>query len=156
MHISDILTPERTHCCAPGGSKKRVLEYLAKFLADRSQQADAGTLYEQLLARERLGSTGIGEGVAIPHCRLEGFQQSVGVLLKLEQPVDFDAIDGQPVDLVFALIVPQDSGDNQQNNEHLQTLSSIAQLLQDPTRRSQLRAATGDGELFQAATRPVN
>ena len=156
MHISDILTPERAQCCAPGGSKKRVLEYLAKFLASRSQHADAGMLYEQLLARERLGSTGIGEGVAIPHCRLPGFNQSVGVLLKLQQPIDFDAIDGQPVDLVFALIVPEDDGENQQNNEHLQTLSSIAELLQDPLRRSQLRAATQDHDLFQAATRPLD
>ena len=70
--------------------------------------------------------------------------------------MDFDAIDGQPVDLVFALIVPEDDGDDQQNNEHLQTLSNIAELLQDPMRRSQLRAATGDDTLYQAATQPIS
>ena len=146
MEITDILTPERTRCCVPGGSKKRVLEFLAGFLAAQNPRADETTLYEQLLARERLGSTGIGDGVAIPHCRLPGFDQIMGVLLSLETPIDFDAIDGQPVDLVFALVVPEEH-----NDEHLQTLSRIAQLLQNPQQRDKLRNTTSDEALYQAA-----
>ena len=151
MNISDILTLERTNCCAPGSSKKRVLEYLASFLAQLNPGTENLELYEQLLARERLGSTGIGDGVAIPHCRLEGFQEPVGVLLRLQKSVDFDAIDGQPVDLVFALIVPQDSGDNEENDEHLKTLASIAELMQNPERREQLRNAPDNRALFNCA-----
>lgn len=146
MEIADILTRERTRCNVPGGSKKRVLEFLANLLANQNPEADQDTLYEQLLARERLGSTGIGDGVAIPHCRLPGFHQTIGMLLKLESPIDFDAIDGQPVDLVFALVVPEEH-----NDEHLQTLSRIAQLLQDPKQRARLRNTASDEVLYQAA-----
>ncbi|MCV6606518.1 MAG: PTS sugar transporter subunit IIA, partial [Porticoccaceae bacterium] len=85
------------------------------------------------------------------HCRLQGFSKPVGVLLRLQKSVDFDAIDGQPVDLVFALIVPKDSGDNQQNDEHLQTLASIAELMQNPERRQQLRDAANNRALFAGA-----
>ncbi|MGS2723747.1 PTS sugar transporter subunit IIA [Porticoccus sp. GXU_MW_L64] len=153
MQISEILTPEHTNCCAPGSSKKRVLEYLANFLAQLNPAADSAALYEQLLARERLGSTGIGEGVAIPHCRIEGIDKAVGVMLRLQKSVDFDAIDGQPVDLVFALIVPKDDGDNQANDEHLNTLASIAELMQNPQRREQLREATDNRTLYNSAIR---
>ncbi|UTW46656.1 PTS sugar transporter subunit IIA [bacterium SCSIO 12696] len=151
MQISDILTLERTNCCAPGSSKKRVLEYLATFLAQQNTDVEPLALFEQLLARERLGSTGIGDGVAIPHCRLEGFTAPVGVLLRLQKGVDFDAIDGQPVDLVFALIVPEDSGDNQENDEHLNTLASIAELMQSPQRRKSLRQAVDNRALYSCA-----
>lgn len=147
MLISDILAPDRTLCSAKAGSKKRLLEFLANFLAEKSPYANADILFEQLLARERLGSTGIGEGVAIPHCRLPGFDQTNGILLKLEHPIDFDSIDGQPVDLVFALVVPEEH-----NDEHLVTLSNIAELLQDPAQRAKLRSAQSDDELYRAAT----
>lgn len=147
MQITEILTPERTRCGVPGGSKKRVLEYLSNFLAEQDELADPGVLFEQLLARERLGSTGIGEGVAIPHCRLPGLDQTTGILFKLDEAVDFDAIDGDPVDLVFALVVPEEDCE-----EHLKTLASIAEMLQDPAQRARLRSSNSDSALYQAAT----
>ena len=147
MKLIDILPPENTASDAPGGSKKRALEHLSHFLADRMTGIDADEIYLGLLARERLGSTGIGEGVAIPHCRMASCNTITGALLKLNDPVDFDSIDGAPVDLVFALIVPEE-----QNDEHLQVLSSIAELLQEEEVRNQLREATSNDMLYRAAT----
>ena len=147
MKLIDILPPENTASDAPGGSKKRALEHLSHFLADRMTGIDADEIYLGLLARERLGSTGIGEGVAIPHCRMASCNTITGALLKLNDPVDFDSIDGAPVDLVFALIVPEE-----QNDEHLQVLSSIAELLQEEEVRNQLREGTSNDMLYRAAT----
>ena len=147
MKLIDILPPENTDSDAPGGSKKRVLEHLSHFLADRMSGIDADEIYLGLLARERLGSTGIGEGIAIPHCRMASCEKITGALLKLSDPVDFDAIDADPVDLVFALIVPEE-----QNDEHLQVLSAIVELLQEEDVRSQLRQASSNEVLYNAAT----
>ncbi len=147
MKITDFLTPERTCCNAPGNSKKRVLEFLSSFLEQQAEGIDGDKVYQEFLAREKLGSTGIGDGVAVPHCRLESCPDVIGVLLKLEQPVDYDAIDDQPVDLVFALVVP-----SEQNEEHLRVLQSIAGLMQQPTVRQQLRDCASDGALYSAAT----
>lgn len=147
MKLIDVLTPENTIAGAEGGSKKRVLENLSNFLAERMQGVSGDDLYQGLLARERLGSTGIGEGVAIPHCRLASCEKITGALIRLTDAVDFDAIDGEPVDLIFALIVPEE-----QNDEHLQVLSSIAELLQDEKVRNALREAGTDTALYQMAT----
>tara|TARA_R110001592_G_scaffold363352_2_gene684861 strand:- start:135265 stop:135720 length:456 start_codon:yes stop_codon:yes gene_type:complete len=147
MKLIDILTLENTALNVPGGSKKRVLENLSHFLADRSTEIDSDELYQGLLARERLGSTGIGEGVAIPHCRMASCSKITGAFLKLEDPVDFDAIDNVPVDLVFALIVPEE-----QNDEHLQVLSTIAELLQEEEIRAELRRAPSAEQLYRTAT----
>ena len=149
MNITDVLSPERTCCTAPGVSKKRVLEFIANYLSENTSFIDADELYQELISRERLGSTGIGEGIALPHCRLPGCSKITGLLLKLESSVDFEAIDGKPVDLVFALIVP-----DEQNEEHLQTLSAIAELLQSSDVRQQLRSCTSDDGLYQIATTP--
>lgn len=147
MNVIDVLPPENTFCGAPGGSKKRVLENLSHFIAERMNNVDADDLYHLLLDRERLGSTGIGDGVAIPHCRMPGCNKITAALLKLEDPVDFDAIDNLPVDLVFALIVPEEQNDN-----HLQVLSSIAQLLQHESIRQQMRQATSNEILYQTVS----
>jgi PTS system nitrogen regulatory IIA component len=136
MKITDVLTPAMTQCDLPGGSKKRVLENLSTFITEQlggdSEQTD--TLFHSLVARERLGSTGIGEGIAIPHCRAPGFKRIHGCLIKLSNPVDFDSLDDQPVDLIFALVVPEEK-----NDEHLATLARVAALLQDETSRQSLR-----------------
>ena len=147
MKIADILTPECTQHSAPAGSKKRVLEYLSHFVADKTQTIEVDTLYQQLLAREKLGSTGLGSGVAIPHCRVSGCDEIRAALLQLEEPVDFDSIDDKPVDIVFALIVP-----DEQNDVHLQVLSSIAQLLQEDDNLQKLRNADSNEKLYQAVT----
>lgn len=142
MNIATFLAPERTHCNAKAVSKKRVLE----FIAEQFDFIDADPLYHHLLDRERLGSTGIGDGVAIPHCRLPGCDEIAGVLIKLETPVDFDAVDNAPVDLIFALIVP-----DEQDEKHLQTLATIARLLESAPMREILRSCSSSEELFQRA-----
>ncbi len=148
MKITDILTPAMTHCNLPGGSKKRVLENLSSFIVEQlggdTEQADS--LFNSLVARERLGSTGIGEGIAIPHCRTPGIKRIHGCLAKLTSPVEFDAPDDQSVDLIFALVVPEE-----QNDEHLATLARIAALLQDETSRASLRKCRSHEELFNTA-----
>jgi|TARA_B110000967_G_C18896273_1_gene570886 PTS system nitrogen regulatory IIA component len=148
MKITDILTQKMTQCDLPGGSKKRVLENLSAFVTDQlggnTEQAD--TLFHNLVARERLGSTGIGEGVAIPHCRVSGFNRIHGCLIKLEDPVDFGALDDQPVDLIFALIVPEE-----QNDEHLATLARVAAIMQNDQSRQSLRQCSNDEDLFNTA-----
>ncbi|MBL4781168.1 MAG: PTS IIA-like nitrogen regulatory protein PtsN [Porticoccaceae bacterium] len=147
MKIVDVLSPDRTRCNAPGVSKKRVLEFIADFFSEHTDFIDANHLYQELINRERLGSTGIGEGIAVPHCRLSGCPRITGILLKLDSPVDFDAIDGEPIDLIFALVVP-----DEQNDEHLETLSAIAELLQSGAVRQQLRGCSNSDKLYQIAT----
>ena len=148
MKITDILTPAMTHCNLPGGSKKRVLENLSSFIVEQlggdTEQADS--LFNSLVARERLGSTGIGEGIAIPHCRTPGIKRIHGCLAKLTSPVEFDAPDDQSVDLIFALLVPEE-----QNDEHLATLARIAALLQHERSRVALRKCRSHEELFNTA-----
>ena len=148
MKISDILTQQMTQCDLPGGSKKRILENLSTLVTDSlggdSEQADA--LFQSLVASERLGSTGLGEGVAIPHCRVPGFTRIHGCLIKLAEPVDFDALDDKPVDLIFALIVPEE-----QNEEHLATLARVVSILQSADSRQLLRNCTNDEALYTTA-----
>ncbi|PCJ38235.1 MAG: PTS IIA-like nitrogen-regulatory protein PtsN [Cellvibrionales bacterium] len=147
MKITDVLSLDRTHCDVPGISKKRVLEFIADFFSEHTDFVDANSLHHELINRERLGSTGIGEGIAVPHCRLSGCPRITGILLRLDNPVDFDAIDGEPVDLIFALVVP-----DEQNDEHLKTLSAIAELLQSSDVRQQLRSCSNSDKLYQIAT----
>jgi PTS system nitrogen regulatory IIA component len=144
--IDSILTPERTVKSAPVSSKKKVLEYLGSFIADHIPESSADDIYERLLNRERMGSTGIGEGIAIPHCRLKQCDKTFGVLLQLEKPIDFDAIDRQPVDLIFALLVPEEATD-----EHLKTLSMLAQKLSQADYREALRNSPDSQNLYQRA-----
>lgn len=144
--IDSILTLERTIKGAQVSSKKKVLEYLGSFIADHISESSADDIYERLLNRERIGSTGIGEGIAIPHCRLKQCEKTFGVLLHLEKPIDFDSIDQQPVDLIFALLVPEEATD-----EHLQTLSMLAQKLSLPDYRAALRNAPNAQHLYQRA-----
>lgn len=145
IRIEDILTPERTLTDAPVSSKKKLLEYLASFIANQTQSS-ATDIFERLLSRERLGSTGIGEGIAIPHCRLPTCEQPFGLLLKLDEAIDFDAMDHRPVDLVFALVVPEEA-----NNQHLQVLAMLARNFTEPEFREALRNAPDAKQLYQRA-----
>ena len=110
----------------------------------------ADDIFERLLNRERLGSTGIGEGIAIPHCRLPACDKAFGVLLRLEQAIDYDAIDRQPVDLVFALLVPEEATD-----EHLQVLSMLARNFSEAEFRQALRNAPDSKQLYQRALKAI-
>jgi len=103
-------------------------------------------VFDRLLERERLGSTGLGEGIAIPHCRLKHCPQAIGVLFSLSEQIDYDSIDKKPVDLVFALLVPEEATD-----EHLQILSRLAGNFSQPEYRERLRQAQSGTELYQQA-----
>ncbi|MDO6681988.1 MULTISPECIES: PTS IIA-like nitrogen regulatory protein PtsN [unclassified Oceanobacter] len=144
--IADILLPECTRTDVAITSKKKLLEFLAGLIAEKVDGSSSDEVFERLLGRERLGSTGIGEGIAIPHCRLRQCEQAVGVLLHLQEAIDFDAIDHQPVDLVFALLVPEEATD-----DHLQILATLAQNFSQNDYRQQLRSASSDQELYQRA-----
>ena len=147
MKIEEFLTPEHSRSSVQGVSKKRILEYLSDFLSDCDGEASvADAIYQNLIERERLGSTGIGHGVAVPHCRVAGCRKITGALLSLQDRIDFDAIDGEPVDLIFALVVP-----DEQNDEHLEALAAIAELMQEGSSRARLRAASSNRDLFEAA-----
>ena len=146
LRIDDILSPTHTLVNAEVSSKKKLLEFLAGLVAESISDSSADEIYERLLGRERLGSTGIGEGIAIPHCRLPQCEQAFGVLLRLAEPIDFDAIDGKPVDLVFALLVPEEA-----TEEHLQVLAMLARNFNEESYRSALRCAPDNRQLFQRA-----
>jgi len=145
--VSDILNVDCTEIDVSVSSKKKLLEYLGQLISSQLSASSADDIFDRLLNRERLGSTGIGEGIAIPHCRLKECDKAFGVLLRLQQPIDFDAIDRQPVDLVFALLVPEEATD-----EHLQTLSMLAQKFSQPEYRDALRNAPDSNFLYQRAT----
>ena len=149
MNISELLIQERVTCCPPIGSKKRLLENISELLARKQPQLSKNEIFNSLISREKLGTTGLGRGVAIPHGRLGGLRRPVCAFIRIEQPIEFDALDGQPVDLVFALIVPEDSTD-----EHLQILSTIAALFSNPAFCSRLRECGDDACLFRLLTQP--
>lgn len=146
MTIDDILTKDRISCNISLSSKKRTFEYIADFLASSVAEIDADDLFEHLTQREQLGSTGIGNGIAIPHCRCTNVTQTTGALITLNDPVDFDAIDNHPVDIIFVLLVPKEATD-----EHLQTLSQLAEHLDQSEYRNRLRKAENIDALFDAA-----
>jgi len=117
MELRTILRPECTTCATPG-SKKKVLELISDLAAAQYPTLSSQEIFESLVAREKMGSTGIGNGIAIPHGRLTDITQPIAILIKCEEPIAFDAIDKQPVDILFALLVPAD-----QCQQHLSTLT---------------------------------
>ena len=143
MQISQILSPQLTFAAVEGGSKKRVLELIGKLIAQHTQLA-ADAIYESLIAREKLGSTGFGNGIAIPHCRLEQCTEAVGALLQLESRIDFDSLDGEPVDLIFVLLVPHEA-----TEQHLQILKTLAEKLDQEDIREALRRAPDAQTLYR-------
>ena len=127
MRISSLLDPGRVACRQTTTSKKRSLELLSQLLSGALPEFSEGELFDSLIGRERLGSTGLGHGVALPHGRLNGLDAPIAAFVTLEAGVDYDAIDNQPVDLLFALLVPEQS-----TEEHLQILARLATMFSDP------------------------
>ncbi|MDE1460626.1 PTS IIA-like nitrogen regulatory protein PtsN [Spartinivicinus poritis] len=150
MKIEQFLLPQCTLTGVQGGSKKRVLQLIANLLAEYSSDIDANELFDNLINRERLGSTGFGNGIAIPHCRLESCHKPFACLLKLEEGIDFDAIDGHPVDVIFALVVPAEA-----TNEHLAILQELATRFENSSYRNNLRQADTNPDLFDVAIQSV-
>jgi PTS system nitrogen regulatory IIA component len=148
MLISDLLSPAKIHCDIHSSSKKKLLEMISAELARNSDELSQREIFESLCARERLGSTGLGKGVAIPHGRVKGTNHVEASFIRLKKPLPFDAIDGEPVDLLFALAVPETCGE-----DHLKLLSQVAQLFSDPDLLDELRTAENSGRLLQLLSR---
>jgi len=147
IQISELIRPERILCGAQVTSKKRALECLSRLLTDTAEDelnTDAEIVFDALVSRERLGSTGLGRGVALPHARRHEVSGVVGAFLSLREPVDFDAADRQPVDLLFGLTVPEDA-----NDQHLEILAGLAEMLRTPELCERLRSATSDQAVHQ-------
>lgn len=134
MKLSSILSPDAVRVIAAPTSKKRLFQEIAD-IAAQAYGVDARETLNALQERESLGPTGVGEGVALPHARLDDLDRVVGVFLRLEKPLEFDAFDRQPVDLVFALFAPESAG-----VEHLKALALISRTLRDADTRAKLRA----------------
>lgn len=139
-----LLEPSCTRAQAVASSRKRALELASEALAS-AHELDPREILEHLLARERLGSTALGEGVALPHCRLSGCQQAIGALISLDQAIEFDSPDDANVDLLFVLIVPKDA-----HQQHLAILADLSAIFIQPENREQLRRANTNDELYAA------
>ncbi len=146
MQLSNVLSLDCTKSAVPCSSKKRALEIISEVAAKHLDQ-NPQPLFECMLSREKMGSTGIGNGIAIPHGRISSSDQAIAVLIQCQDPIQFDAIDNQPVDLLFALLVP-----DEQCQQHLKTLSSMAEKLSNKQVLKQLRTAKSDEELYQILT----
>ena len=146
MNIDSILVPERTICSLRASSKKRAFELAAKHINRSVPHLETGDVYRGLIEREKLGSTAVGDGIAIPHCRLEGCDSITGSLFVLEHPVDFLAHDDEPVSIMFVLLVPAS-----ETTEHLATLGMLAERFQIKTYRKDLITAKDNEELYKRA-----
>ena len=147
MRISDILTSERIICNVNLSSKKAVLETLSGLVASASIRLDEQEVFNSLLTRERLGGTGLGNGIALPHGRLKDSLSTIAAFIKLQQGVDYDAVDHQPVDLIFALLVPEHS-----TEEHLQVLAQLAEMFNKPEFLTQLRREESEEAIYGLLT----
>ncbi|NKI35089.1 PTS transporter subunit EIIA [Wenzhouxiangella sp. XN79A] len=143
MRLADLLTPDRIALDRTVSSKKSLLEAAAGLLGAAPDAAAGRDIFHGLCQRERLGSTGLGHGVAIPHCRIEQPGAS-GALIRLTRPIDFDSPDAEPVDLFFALVVPSTCSEG-----HLKLLAGIAQLFSDPDQRERLRGLDGADDVIR-------
>ncbi len=146
MSMSIILKPEAVRVLSAATSKKRLLHELGG-IAEIAYGVDQSAAVEALHDRENLGPTGVGKGVALPHARIEGLERVVGALVLLENPIDFDAVDRQPVDLAFALFAPREAG-----VEHLKALALVSRTLRDTAICAKLRANHDPATLYTIVT----
>ena len=150
MQLSEILTPEAVRVVSTASSKKRLFQELGD-LAASAYAVGAGSASDALLERESLGPTGVGHGVALPHARLSGVNRVRGLFMRLDKTLDFNAVDRQPVDLVFALFAPLDAG-----VEHLKALALVSRTMRDPGLCSKLRANSDPAALHAILTAGVS
>jgi len=148
MSIEQLLSQRRVSLAMPAPDKQRLLENLCKLLRADGSELDERQVLDALLARERLGSTGIGEGVALPHGRVRGLTRAVGAFATLDHAMDYDAIDRKPVVMAFALLVPENA-----NQEHLRILSELAGVFSNRSWRRALLEAQNAQDLYQRLTR---
>ena len=144
MKIASLLNPDRIICDVEANSKKRSLEILSETLANDDPGIMSNKVFESLLNREKLGSTGLGHGVALPHGRSDQFTEARLAVIKLDQGIDYDAPDSEPVDLLFALVVPDNA-----TEEHLKILALLAAMFKEDETRAQLREAKSPEDIMQ-------
>jgi len=144
MLLEEIIKPDSVLCNAHARSKKHCLEILSELLVRTRPEIASEDIFASLIERERLGCTGLDQGVAFPHCRFEGLDTSVGALIKLSEAVEFDSSDGDAVDLIFGLMVPAELNDEDQAN-----ICGITELLSDRELRVRLREATTSIVLYE-------
>lgn len=149
MELADLIARDALLPALKASSKKQVLTEIANRATD-AYGLSPRRICEGLMERERLGSTAMGHGVAIPHARVEGLDHIVGVFARLERPVDFEAADGEGVDLVFCLLAPEEAG-----ADHLRTLARVSRLLRDQETRAKLRATADAAALYALITEPL-
>ncbi len=146
MDLSDLISPEAMIASLKVKNNKQLLQALSAHAA-RLTGLEERDIYDTLLQRERLGSTGLGQGIAIPHGKFAGLTRIVGVFAKLAEPVDFDAVDGAPVDIVFPLLAPEGAG-----ADHLKALARISRLLREGSAVEKLRASKDAAALYAVLT----
>jgi PTS system nitrogen regulatory IIA component len=146
MNLSDLLKPDAIMPSVHAQAKKQVLQDVAAKAATQTGLPER-EIFDTLLQRERLGSTGVGHGVAIPHGKLRSLDQLVGVFARLTRPVDFDSLDDEPVDLVFVLLAPESAG-----ADHLKALARVARILRDPAMAQKLRTAMDADGIYAVLT----
>ncbi len=146
MDLGDLVGSDCVISSHNAASKKQVLEDLAE-LASKKTGVPVRDIFETLLQRERLGSTGVGNGIAIPHGKLANLPEIFGVFARLENPIDFDALDNVPVDLVFLLLAPENAG-----ADHLKALARIARLMRDADMIKKLRQTVDEAGIYALLT----
>ena len=149
MEIADLLSPDAVAAHLKAANKKQVLQEMAH-RAGQLTRLPERRIFETLLEREKLGSTGMGQGIAIPHGRVPGIQKMTGLFAQLDHPIDFDAMDDQPVDLVFLLLAPEDAG-----ADHLKALARVSRLLRNQAVCEKLRGAPQASTLYALLTEPT-
>jgi len=146
MALTDLLSPEAVLPALKVNGKKQALQELSAHAA-RLTGLDERDIFETLLQRERLGSTGIGDGIAIPHGKPAKIDRLFGLFARLERPIDFEALDGQPVDLMFLLLAPENAG-----ADHLKALARVARVLREPAMLERIRATRDPDALYALLT----
>ncbi len=148
MEIADLLSPDAVVAHLRAANKKQVLQEMAHRAAQLTRLPER-RIFDTLMEREKLGSTGMGQGIAIPHGRIQGIQKMTGLFAQLDHPVDFDSMDDQPVDLVFLLLAPEDAG-----ADHLKALARVSRLLRNQAVCEKLRGAPQAATLYALLTEP--
>ena len=145
MSLEKIIKPDGVLCNATARSKKHCLEILSELLVRPYPEIASDVIFENLIERERLGCTSLDKGAAFPHCRVEGIDENNAALMKLSEPVDFDSPDGEPVDLVFGMMVPTELDDH-----HYSDIQLVTSVLADEGLRSRLRGMNSSNSLYEA------
>ncbi len=146
MELADLITPDTVLAAVKASGRKQALQEIGHRAAD-VYGLSCGAVVDGLLSREKLGSTAMGSGVAIPHTRLLDLDRIVGVFARFDKPIDFEAADGEGVDLMFALLAPEEAG-----ADHLRALAKVSRVMRDPTVRAKLRSTTDAEQLYALIT----